>query len=39
MSQFDKYIFKDKKFSDVLEEIYQNQKKKDKQIKFKKYFI
>ena len=32
MSQFDKYIFKDKKFSDVLEETYQNQKKKDKQI-------
>lgn len=32
MSQFDKYIFKDKKFSDILEEIYQNQKKKDKQV-------
>lgn len=28
----DKVIFKDKKFSDLLEEIYNNQKKKEKQI-------
>jgi hypothetical protein len=28
----DKLIFKDKKFSDILEEIYTNQKKKSKQI-------
>jgi len=28
----DKLIFKDKKFGDLLEEIYDNQKKKDKQI-------
>jgi len=32
MSQFDKTIFGKKKFSDILEEIYDNQKKKDKQI-------
>jgi hypothetical protein len=32
MSQFDKIIFKNKKFSDVLEEIYNNQKKKDQQV-------
>ena len=28
----DKLVFKDKKFSDILEEIYNNQKKKSKQI-------
>ena len=32
MSQFDKVVFGKKKFSDILEEIYDNQKKKDKQI-------
>jgi hypothetical protein len=32
MSQFDNVIFKNKKFSDVLEEIYNNQKKKDQQV-------
>ena len=32
MSQFDKTVFGKKKFSDILEEIYDNQKKKDKQI-------
>jgi len=32
MSQFDKIIFGKKKFSNILEEIYDNQKKKDKQI-------
>ncbi|MAD65724.1 hypothetical protein [Haliea sp.] len=32
MSQFDKTIFGKKKFSDLLEEVYQNQKKKDNQI-------
>jgi 2',3'-cyclic-nucleotide 2'-phosphodiesterase (5'-nucleotidase family) len=32
MSQFDNIIFKNKKFSDVLEEIYNNQKKKDQQV-------
>ena len=32
MSQFDNIIFGKKKFSDVLEEIYNNQKKKDKQV-------
>jgi hypothetical protein len=32
MSQFDKVIFGKKKFSNILEEIYDNQKKKDKQI-------
>ena len=32
MSQFDNIIFKNKKFSDVLEEIYNNQQKKDKQV-------
>lgn len=32
MSQFDNIIFKSKKFSDVLEEIYNNQKKKDQQV-------
>ena len=28
----DKIVFKDKKFADILEEIYNNQKKKSKQI-------
>ena len=32
MSQFDKIVFGKKKFSDLLEEVYQNQKKKDNQI-------
>jgi hypothetical protein len=32
MSQFDNVIFGKKKFSDVLEEIYNNQKKKDQQV-------
>ena len=32
MSQFDKIVFGKKKFSDILEEIYENQKKKDKQV-------
>ena len=32
MSQFDNIIFKNKKLSDVLEEIYNNQQKKDKQV-------
>ena len=32
MSQFDNIIFKNKKFSDILEEIYNNQQKKDKQV-------
>jgi len=32
MSQFDNILFKNKKFSDVLEEIYNNQQKKDKQV-------
>ena len=32
MSQFDKIVFGKKKFSDLLEEVYQNQKKKDTQI-------
>lgn len=32
MSQFDKIIFGKKKFSDILEEIYENQKRKDKQV-------
>lgn len=32
MSQFNEIIFKNKKFSDLLEEIYNNQKKKDKQV-------
>jgi esterase/lipase len=32
MSQFDNVIFGKKKFSDVLEEIYNNQQKKDKQV-------
>jgi hypothetical protein len=32
MSPFDKTVFGKKKFSDLLEEIYDNQKKKDKQI-------
>ena len=31
MSQFDNVIFGKKKFSDILEEIYNNQQKKDKQ--------
>jgi hypothetical protein len=30
--RLDKLVFKDKKFSDILEEIYNNQKKKSKQI-------
>jgi hypothetical protein len=32
MNGLDKIVFGDKKFSDILEEIYNNQKKKDKQI-------
>jgi 2',3'-cyclic-nucleotide 2'-phosphodiesterase (5'-nucleotidase family) len=32
MSQFDNIVFKTKKFSDILEEIYNNQQKKDKQV-------
>jgi len=32
MSQFDNVIFGKKKFSDLLEEIYRNQKKKDQQV-------
>jgi len=32
MSQFDNVIFGKKKFSDILEEIYRNQKKKDQQV-------
>ena len=32
MSQFDKIVFGKKKFSDLLEEIYNNQQKKDKQV-------
>lgn len=32
MSQFENVIFKSKKFSDILEEIYNNQQKKDKQV-------
>ena len=32
MSQFEKKIFKGKKYSDILEEIYNNQKKKEAQI-------
>ena len=32
MSQFDQIIFKNKSFGNVLEEIYENQKKKDKQV-------
>ena len=32
MSQFDKVIFGKERFSNILEEIYDNQKKKDKQI-------
>jgi hypothetical protein len=32
MSQFNNVIFKNKKFSDILEEIYNNQQKKDKQV-------
>jgi alcohol dehydrogenase class IV len=32
MNQFDKIIFGKKKFSDILEEIYTNQHKKDKQV-------
>lgn len=32
MSQLDNIIFGNKKFSDILEEIYINQKKKDKQV-------
>jgi hypothetical protein len=32
MSQLDNLVFKDKKFSDILEEIYNNQRRKEKQI-------
>jgi len=32
MNQFDKVIFGKKTFSNILEEIYENQKKKDKQV-------
>jgi hypothetical protein len=32
MSQFDKVVFGKKTFSNILEEIYENQKKKDKQV-------
>ena len=32
MSQFDKIVFGKKSFSSLLEEIYENQKKKDKQV-------
>ena len=32
MSEFDKIIFKKKKFSDILSEIYDNQKQKQQQI-------
>ena len=32
MSQFDNIVFGKKKFSDILEEIYTNQQKKDKQV-------
>jgi hypothetical protein len=32
MSQFDNIVFGKKKFSDLLEEIYNNQQKKDKQV-------
>ena len=32
MSQFDNIVFGKKKFSDILEEIYNNQQKKDKQV-------
>jgi len=32
MGQLDSYVFGDKKFSDLLEEIYQNQKKRDAQV-------
>lgn len=32
MSKFDEIIFKKKKFSNILEEVYDNQKKKDNQI-------
>ena len=32
MVQLDSYVFGDKKFSDLLEEIYQNQKKRDTQV-------
>ncbi len=32
MSQLDSFVFGDKKFSDILEEIYQNQKKRDAQV-------
>ena len=32
MSALDNIVFNKKKFSDILEEIYDNQKKKDKQI-------
>lgn len=32
MGQLDSYVFGDKKFSDLLEEIYQNQKKREAQV-------
>ena len=32
MSQFDKVVFGKKTFANILEEIYENQKKKDKQV-------
>ena len=32
MGSLDNIVFKDKKFSDILNEIYDNQKKKEKQI-------
>ena len=32
MGQLDSFVFGDKKFSDLLEEIYQNQKKRDTQV-------
>jgi len=32
MGQLDSFVFGDKKFSDLLEEIYQNQKKRDAQV-------
>ena len=32
MGQLDSYVFGEKKFSDILEEIYQNQKKRDAQV-------
>ena len=32
MGQLDSFVFGDKKFSDILEEIYQNQRKRDAQV-------